>query len=115
MSKIRKWNDDYVAFGFTTVNRNGLDCAQCLHCSYVMSNASLRPSKLANHRDKKHPQIKIADIETMSVKRARYDRKASITRFDNFCKKKSLPFNAAMRWHIELRSAKSRTLLRKTL
>ena len=81
MSKIRKWNDDYVAFGFTKVNRNGLDCAQCLYCSYVMSNASLRPSKLANHRDKKHPQKKTAGIETMSVKRARYDREASITHF----------------------------------
>ena len=46
-----------------------------------MSNASLRPSKLANHRDKKHSQIKTANIETMSVKRARYDREASITHF----------------------------------
>ena len=82
MSKIRKWNDDYVAFGFTKVNRNGLNCAQCLHCSYVMSNASLRPSKLANHRDKKHPQMKSADIGTMTAKKARYDREASITHLE---------------------------------
>ena len=47
----------------------------------MMSNASLRPSKLANHGDKKHPQMKTADIETMSVKRVRYDREALITHF----------------------------------
>lgn len=46
-----------------------------------MSNASLRPSKLANHRDKKHPQMKSAGIGTMTVKRAQYDREALITYF----------------------------------
>ena len=46
-----------------------------------MSNASLRPSKLANHRDKKHPQMKTEDIETLPVKRARCDREALITHF----------------------------------
>ncbi|KAF2365033.1 HAT C-terminal dimerization domain [Trinorchestia longiramus] len=81
MSKVRKWNDSYVKFGFTNVSRDGVDCAQCLHCSVVMANASLRPSKLSNHRDKIHPQRKDDNVEALSVKRARYDRQAPHLKF----------------------------------
>ena len=114
MSKIQKWNDDYVAFGFTKVNRNGLDCAQCLHCSYVMSNASLRPYKLANHRDKKHPQMKSADIGTMTAKRAQYDREASITHF-GFLQEEKPALQCSYEVAYRIAKCKSCTLLRKTL
>ena len=80
MSKIRKWNDSYVSFGFTKVIRNGQDYAQCLHCSVVMANASLRPSKLKNHRDKKHPQKRNENIDTLSAKRVRYDQEGTLPR-----------------------------------
>ena len=73
-----KWSESYVTFGFTEVTRNGRDCAQCLHCSVVMSNASLRPSKLKNHHDKKHPQKKDHDIYTLFVKRVGYDLEARL-------------------------------------
>ena len=56
MSKICKCTESYVSFNFTKVTRNGRDCAQCLHCSVVMSNASLRPFKLKNYRDKNIPK-----------------------------------------------------------
>ncbi|CAM1292366.1 ZBED8 (predicted) [Pycnogonum litorale] len=81
MSKFRKWNDSYVAFGFTKLDRNGQECAQCLHCSVVMSNASLRPSKLANHRDKMHPLRKDDDVDALSAKRARYDSEGTLPHF----------------------------------
>uniref|UniRef100_UPI00358F567B protein FAM200C-like n=1 Tax=Myxine glutinosa TaxID=7769 RepID=UPI00358F567B len=81
MSKARKWNDSYVKFGFTNVSRDGVDCAQCLHCSVVMSNASLRPSKLSNHRDKMHPGRKEDNIDALSAKRSRYDREATLPKF----------------------------------
>ena len=35
----------YVSFGFRKVTQNDGDFAQCLHCSVVMLNASLQPSK----------------------------------------------------------------------
>ena len=73
MLKIRKWSESYVSFGFTKATRNGRDCAQCSHYSVVMSNASLQPSKLENHSDKKHPQRKDDDIDAPSIKRVRYD------------------------------------------
>uniref|UniRef100_UPI00358EF2FA protein FAM200C-like n=1 Tax=Myxine glutinosa TaxID=7769 RepID=UPI00358EF2FA len=81
MSKARKWNDSYVKFGFTNVSRDGVDCAQCLHCSVVMSNASLRSSKLSNHRDKMHPGRKEDNIDALSAKRSRYDREATLPKF----------------------------------
>ena len=80
MSEIRKLRENYVSFGFAKIIRNGRDCAQCLHCSVVMSNASLRPSKLKNRRDKKHPQRKDDDIDALSAKRVRYDLKATLPR-----------------------------------
>ena len=44
-----------------------------------MSNASLRPFKLKNHRDKKHFQRKDDDINALSAKRVRYDLEATLT------------------------------------
>ena len=60
------------------VTRNGCDCAQCLHCSVVMSNASIRPSTVKNHRDKKHRQRKNDDIDSLCSKRVRYDLEATL-------------------------------------
>ncbi|XP_077975830.1 protein FAM200C-like [Styela clava] len=81
MPKIRKWNDSYVGFGFTKVNRDDRECAQCMYCSYVMSNESLRPSKLQNHRDKNHPHVKDVDIGALAAKRVRFDKEATLTNF----------------------------------
>ena len=74
----RKWSESYVLFGSTKVTPNGRDCAQCLHCSVVISNASLRPSKLKNHRDKKHSRRKDDDIDALSAKRVQYDLDAML-------------------------------------
>ena len=46
-----------------------------------MSNASLRPSKLKNHRGKKHPQRKNDDIDALSANRVRYDLEAALSHF----------------------------------
>ena len=46
-----------------------------------MSNASLRPSKLKNHRDKKHPRNKDDDIDALSAKKVRYDLEATLPHF----------------------------------
>ena len=90
MSKVRKWSESYVSYGFTEVTPNGRNCAQCLHCSVVMSNASLRPSKLKNYRDKKHPRNKNDDIDALSAKRVRYDLEATLPHFGFGIKEKSI-------------------------
>ena len=57
--------------------RNARDCAQCLHCAVVMSNASLRSSN-QNHQHKKHTQRKDDYIDALSAKRIRYDLEATL-------------------------------------
>ena len=58
VSKSRKWNDEYVAFGFYLPNYQMM-CSnpegECLICGERLSNSSLAPAKLkrhlANHRE----------------------------------------------------------------
>ena len=115
MSKICKWSESYVSFGFTKVTPNGRDCVQCLHCSVVMLNASLRPFKPKSHRDKKHLQRKNNDIDALSAKRVKYDLEAALPLLRFTVEKKSLLFNVATRWHIELQSVRSHVLSLRNL
>ena len=45
----------------------------------MMSNVSLRPSKLKKRCDKKHPQRNDDDINALSTKRVRYDQEARLS------------------------------------
>ena len=106
MSKIGKWSESYVSFGFTKVTLSRRNRAQCLHCSVVMSNASLRSSELKNHRDRKYPQRKDDDIDALSAKRVRYDLEATLPHLGFVVEEKPI-LQAATRWHIELQSVRS--------
>ena len=77
-------------FGFTKVTRSGLECAQCLHCSALLSNSSLRPSKLKNHRDKMHPKRKNEDVAALVSKRTRYDSEGTLPHFGFLCDEESV-------------------------
>ncbi|XP_076308545.1 protein FAM200C-like [Tachypleus tridentatus] len=76
MSKKRKWNDEYVKFGFTcTTEKDGTQRPQCILCSTLFSNANLKPSKLDEHFKNKHGGRDAGnDIVTLRVKRARFDQ-----------------------------------------
>ena len=78
MSKIHKWSKSYISFGFTKATQNSRDCAQCLHCLVVMSNALLRRSKLKNQCNKKYPQRKDDDTDALCAKRVRDDLEAML-------------------------------------
>ena len=56
MPKKRKWNDEYVRYGFTALldDRGGSDRAQCMTCHFIMWNSNLKPAKLKEHQAK-HP------------------------------------------------------------
>ncbi|OAF66137.1 hypothetical protein A3Q56_06147 [Intoshia linei] len=44
MQKIRKWNNEYVRYGFTGLIESGKhDIAQCMNCHFVMCNSNLKP------------------------------------------------------------------------
>ncbi|XP_068246893.1 protein FAM200C-like [Palaemon carinicauda] len=76
MSKKRKWNGEYVKFGFTRdTEKDGTQRPQCILCSTLFSNANLKPSKLDEHFKNKHGGRDAGNyIVTLSAKRARFDQ-----------------------------------------
>ena len=74
MSKIRKWNDNYVQFGFTcTETVKGLQKPQCMLFNIVYLNSKL--SKLQEQFIKRHGGADVSgnDYESMKSKRIHYD------------------------------------------
>ena len=60
----RVYNESYIRFEFTSRNDHGTKKKQCVVCYCVLSNESLRPSKLSNHLEKKHPGLKNKRLES---------------------------------------------------
>ncbi|XP_076325352.1 protein FAM200C-like [Tachypleus tridentatus] len=84
MSKKRKWNDEYIKFGFTcTTEKDGTQRPQCILCSTLFSNANLKPSKLDEHFKNKHGGRDAGnDIVTLRVKRARFDQVGTLPTYE---------------------------------
>ena len=83
----RKYNESYIRFGFSSLNDHGTEKGQCVVCYCVLSNESLRPSKLSNHLEKKHPGLKNKSEEYFkrlesSCKRQRLDTTGSFQQRD---------------------------------
>ena len=56
-SAKRKYDANYIAFGFSEVYEKGEPRPKCVLCGLVLSNESLRPSKLKkNHLQRVHAQ-----------------------------------------------------------
>ena len=58
MSKKRKFNDDYLKYGFTCMNTSTEQKPQCILCGVVLSNESMKPAKLERHLNTCHPADK---------------------------------------------------------
>ncbi|KAK4327553.1 hypothetical protein Pmani_001960 [Petrolisthes manimaculis] len=80
MSKKRKWNDDYVCYGFTCVTEaDGTERPQCILCSTVFSNANLKPSRLKEHFNNRHGGTDAGhDLNSLKIKRERFDRSGTL-------------------------------------
>ena len=79
MSKIRKWSDEYVKYGFSALlnNRGGPNRTQCITCHFIVCNSNLKP---AREHQAKHPAEQAQTLEAMQAKRARYDQKGTLPR-----------------------------------
>ena len=69
------------------LNDHGTEKGQCVVCYCVLSNEPLRPSKLSNHLEKKHPGLKNKSEEYFkrlesSCKRQRLDATGSFQQSD---------------------------------
>lgn len=83
MSKKRKWNDEYVKFGFTCATEKvGTHCPRCIPCSTLFSNPNLKPSKLDEHFKNKHGGREAGtDIVTIRAKRALFEQVGTLTTY----------------------------------
>ena len=53
----RKYSEDYIKFGFTCQEKDGMDLPQCVICFKVLGNESMKPAKLKLHLEKCHPGL----------------------------------------------------------
>jgi len=60
-SKKRQYNEIYMQYGFTVIIESGEEKPQCVLCNKVLSNDSMRPTKLKQHLKNVHPQNKDKD------------------------------------------------------
>ena len=87
MANKRKYDNSYIKFGFTLLNGYGVEKGQCVVCYHILSNESLRPSKLSNHLKKYHPELKNKSIKYFrrlesSCKRQRLDKTGNFQQTD---------------------------------
>lgn len=57
--KNRLYSDEYLKYGFTIISNK----PQCVICGEVLSNESMKPSKLLRHLNSKHPDKKDKPVE----------------------------------------------------
>ena len=53
--KVRKYNEDYLQYGFTNAIINGQVAPQCVICYEKLSNNTMKSSRLKRHLQTKHP------------------------------------------------------------
>jgi hypothetical protein len=63
MEKKRKYSENYLKFGFSTVINKGIEKPQCVLCNAVLSAESMKPSKLKRHLETKHSEHVTKDLD----------------------------------------------------
>ncbi len=54
---VRKYNPDFIKFGFVNGGSEAEPRAQCVECGLTLSSEALKPSKLRRHIQTKHAQL----------------------------------------------------------
>ncbi|CAK1591819.1 unnamed protein product [Parnassius mnemosyne] len=73
-AKKRKYNDDYIKYGFVVIKKGDIDHPQCVICYKVLSNDAMRPSRLERHLSTKHSSLKDKPKEFFASKSASLKR-----------------------------------------
>lgn len=60
---IRKYNEEYLAYGFVCAGTAELPQPQCLVCNIILANSSLLPVKLIRHLESNHAELKEKPIQ----------------------------------------------------
>ena len=79
MTKVkRKYDDDYLNYGFIFVDKGNEQLPQCVICLKTFSNASMKPYQLKQHQVKVHSQLaeknrSYFELKAHQVKKMRLD------------------------------------------
>ncbi|XP_048351811.1 protein ZBED8-like [Sphaerodactylus townsendi] len=76
--KKRKFREDFLQYGFTSIITAGIEKPQCVICCKVLSAESMKPNKLKRHFDSKHSNFAGKDTNDCrskadGLKKARLD------------------------------------------
>ena len=76
--KKRKYQESFIAYGFTNILSSGVEKPQCVICQEVLSTEAMKPSKMKRHLESKHPQYRDKPVDFFKgketvTKRARLD------------------------------------------
>ncbi len=55
--KRRKYQEEFIKYGFTCSTVNNVDFPQCVICSEVLAHESMKPGKMQRHLETKHPSF----------------------------------------------------------
>uniref|UniRef100_UPI00358FE70F protein FAM200C-like n=1 Tax=Myxine glutinosa TaxID=7769 RepID=UPI00358FE70F len=56
-AKKRKYQDEYIKFGFVALQKGDAEVPQCVICYKTLSNDAMRPTRLERHLRTTHPEL----------------------------------------------------------
>ncbi len=62
----RKYSEEHINYGFTSILADGIEKPQCVLCFKVLGNDFMRPSKLKHHLQTIHPHYAEKDPGSFS-------------------------------------------------
>ncbi|XP_013783286.1 protein ZBED8-like [Limulus polyphemus] len=105
MSKKRTYLDSYVQYGFDFIVVDGVEKPQCLLCSKVFENGSLKPSILKQHLEATHPAHASYDCATFEANRVRFRSAGTLPKLGFVSEKKPM---LAASYLVAMRIAKAK-------
>lgn len=67
---VRKYDPEYLSYGFVSVESNGVACPKCVVCYETLANSCMAPTKLIRHLRSKHAELKEKPLEFFKEKKA---------------------------------------------
>ncbi len=73
--KTRKYDISYLQFGFTVAGTDAELLPQCVICTDLLANDSMKPCKLKRHLETKHPTLKDKSLNCFYIKLSGLEQK----------------------------------------
>ena len=96
MSKKRTYLESYVDFGFDIIVTDDVQKPQCIFCSKVLGNGSMKPSILKAHFTSCHSKHMHYDHKSLLVKRSRFRAAGTLSKL-RFCSEDKAGLEASYR------------------